>query len=90
MDSLHAIGFYVSAGLSVTGGLLVAQRSGDLDAELVHAAPAFKALRLWSRTPIFLEMPELPGHGLIVGEKYAATPHAYPRRPGMPRKRPIA
>jgi 16S rRNA (guanine527-N7)-methyltransferase len=72
------------------GGLLVAQRSGDLDAELVHAAPAFKALHLWTRTPTYLDMPSLPGHGLVVGEKYAPTPAAYPRRPGMPRKRPLA
>jgi 16S rRNA (guanine527-N7)-methyltransferase len=72
------------------GGLLVAQRGGDLDADLLHAAPAFKALRLWSRTPIELAIPALAGHGLIVGEKYAPTPNAYPRRPGLPRKRPIA
>ena len=72
------------------GGLLVAQRSGDLDAELTQAAPAFKALRLWSRVPILLDLPGLDGHGLIVGEKYASTPEAYPRRPGMPRKRPLA
>jgi 16S rRNA (guanine527-N7)-methyltransferase len=71
------------------GGLLVAQRSGDLDADLVHAAPAFKALRMWSRTPVYLDIGGLQGHGLIIGEKYAATPEAYPRRPGMPRKRPI-
>ena len=72
------------------GGLLVAQRSGNLDAELLHAAPAFKALRLWSRTPIDLAIASLPGHGLIVGEKYAPTPETYPRRPGTPRKRPLA
>jgi 16S rRNA (guanine527-N7)-methyltransferase len=72
------------------GGLLVAQRSGKLDAELVHAAPAFKALHVWARTPIYLDVPGLEGHGLIVGEKYAPTPEAYPRRPGMPRKRPLA
>ena len=71
------------------GGLLVAQRSGDLDAELTQAAPVFKALHLWSRTPIYLDLPGLAGHGLVVGEKYAPTPEAYPRRPGMPRKRPI-
>jgi 16S rRNA (guanine527-N7)-methyltransferase len=71
------------------GGLLVAQRSGDLDTDLVHAAPAFKALHLWSRTPIYLDLPGLPGHGLVVGEKYASTPANYPRRPGMPRKRPL-
>ena len=72
------------------GGLLVAQRSGNLDADLVHAAPAFKALRLWARTPIYLDLPGLEGHGLVVGEKYAPSPEAYPRRPGMPRKRPLA
>jgi len=72
------------------GGLLVAQRSGDLDGDLLQAAPAFKALRLWSRTPLYLEIPSLPGHGLVIGEKYAPTPEAYPRRPGMPRKRPLA
>jgi len=75
----------------VPGGLLVAQRSGDLDAELVHAAPAFKALRLWSRVPIWIDLPGLEGskRGLIVGEKYASTPAVYPRRPGLPRKHPI-
>jgi 16S rRNA (guanine527-N7)-methyltransferase len=74
------------------GGLLVAQRSGDLDTELTHAAPAFKALRLWSRIPIWIDLPGLEGskRGLIVGEKYAPTPSAYPRRPGMPRKNPLA
>lgn len=74
------------------GGLLVAQRSGDLDAEVVQAAPAFKALHMWSRTPIYLDLdvPGLRGHGLVVGEKYAPTPALYPRRVGLPRKRPLA
>jgi 16S rRNA (guanine527-N7)-methyltransferase len=73
------------------GGLLVAQRSGDLDADLLAATPAFKALKLWTRTPIVLDLPGLPrGRGLIVGEKYAPTPADYPRRPGIPRKRPLA
>jgi len=72
------------------GGLLVAQRGGDLEAELLDAAPAFSALRLWSRAPILLEVPHLPrGRGLIVGEKYAPTPASYPRRPGLARKRPL-
>jgi 16S rRNA (guanine527-N7)-methyltransferase len=72
------------------GGLLVAQRSGNLDQDVLAAAPAFKALRLWSRTPIELAVAGLEGHGLIVGEKYAPTPETYPRRPGLPRKRPLA
>jgi 16S rRNA (guanine527-N7)-methyltransferase len=77
------------AAFLAPGGLLVAQRSGDLDRDLVHAAPAFKALKLWARTPIYLDLPGLTGHGLIVGEKYAPTPAEYPRRPGLPRKRPV-
>jgi len=74
------------------GGLLVAQRSGDLDTELRLAAPAYKALRLWSRVPIWIDLPGLEGgkRGLLVGEKYAPTPAIYPRRPGVPRKHPIA
>ncbi len=72
------------------GGLLVAQRSGDLDGDLLAAAPAFKALHLWARTPVYLDIAALPGHGLIVGEKYAPTPESYPRRPGLSRKRPLA
>jgi 16S rRNA (guanine527-N7)-methyltransferase len=73
------------------GGLLVAQRGGNLDADLLAAAPAFKALKLWARVPVPIELPGLPrGRGLIVGEKYAPTPAGYPRRPGMARKRPLA
>jgi 16S rRNA (guanine527-N7)-methyltransferase len=73
------------------GGLLVAQRGGDLEAELLAATPAFKALKLWTRVPIAIHLDGLSGRrGLIVGEKYTATPDAYPRRPGMPRKRPLA
>jgi 16S rRNA (guanine527-N7)-methyltransferase len=73
------------------GGLLVAQRAGDLDAELTAATPAFKALKLWTRVPIPVHLDGLGSRrGLIVAEKYTATPQTYPRRPGTPRKRPLA
>ena len=75
------------------GGLLVAQRGGNLDADLAAAAPAFKALKLWARVPMPIHVEGLSTdgrRGLIVGEKYAATPETYPRRPGMARKRPLA
>ncbi len=73
------------------GGLLVAQRAGDLDADLEAAAPAFKALKLWTRVPIPLHLDSLGSRrGLIVAEKYTDTPQTYPRRPGMPRKKPLA
>lgn len=74
-----------------SGGLLVAMRKGDLEAEIQAAAPAFKALKLWSRVPVLIEVEGLrDGRGLVVGEKYAPTPDAYPRRPGLPTKRPLS
>jgi 16S rRNA (guanine527-N7)-methyltransferase len=73
------------------GGLLVAHRAGDLEAELAAASPAFRALKMWTRIPIPIHLEGLGARrGLIVGEKYADTPQTYPRRPGMPRKRPLA
>lgn len=72
------------------GGLLVAQRGGDLDADQEAAIPAFKALKLWTRVPVPIHLDGLHGRrGLIVAEKYTITPQTYPRRPGVPRKRPI-
>jgi 16S rRNA (guanine527-N7)-methyltransferase len=79
----------LAAPFLAPGGLLVAQRSGELDTEVLNAAPAFKALHVWARTPINLHVPGLHGHGLVVAEKYAPTPDAYPRRAGMARKRPL-
>jgi 16S rRNA (guanine527-N7)-methyltransferase len=72
------------------GGLLVAQRGGNLESELVAATRAFSALKLWARVPVPIHLDGLEGRrGLIVGEKYAATPSTYPRRAGTPRKRPL-
>jgi 16S rRNA (guanine527-N7)-methyltransferase len=72
------------------GGLLVAQRRGNLDAELLAAAHAFSALKMWPKVPEVLHVPGLAdGRGLVVGQKYAHTPSAYPRRPGLPRHKPL-
>lgn len=73
------------------GGLLVAQRRGNLEAELSRAAPAFSALKLWARAPLPLQLPGLEdGRGLIVGEKHGPTPSRFPRRAGMAKKDPLA
>ena len=73
------------------GGLLVAPRRGDLNAEILAAAPAFKALKVWSRVPIPVSLPGLQdGRGLVVGEKYAPTPETFPRRPGVAKRRPLS
>lgn len=72
------------------GGYLVSQRRGDLEAETLAAAPAFKALKLWAQAPRVIDLPGLAdGRGLVVAEKYASTPARYPRRPGIPAKRPL-
>jgi 16S rRNA (guanine527-N7)-methyltransferase len=72
------------------GGLLVAQRRGDLDAELLAAAHAFSALKMWPKIPELLHLPGLDdGRGLVVAQKYAHTPISYPRRPGLPRHKPL-
>lgn len=73
------------------GGLLVALRRGDLEAEVAAAAPAYKSLKLWARLPIPVHLPGLQdGRGLVVAEKYAATPQTYPRRPGLAARHPLA
>lgn len=72
------------------GGLLVAQRRGDLEAELRAASAAFQALKVAPRAPVPIALPGLAdGRGLVVGEKYDFTPERYPRRAGIPNKRPI-
>ena len=72
------------------GGMLVAQRRGDLDAEMLAAAPAFTALQLWAQAPVTIDLaPLADGRGLVVAEKHGPTPEKYPRRPGIPAKEPI-
>jgi 16S rRNA (guanine527-N7)-methyltransferase len=72
------------------GGIMVAMKKGDIASELLEASRAVDILggRLREVREITLE--ELGGERkLVVIEKTSATPHKYPRRPGMPTKRPI-
>ena len=73
-----------------TGGVFIAQKKGDIDAEVEEAARAIKLLggRLREVKPVDLK--ELAGgRRLVIIDKVSPTPQAYPRRPGMPKKRPI-
>lgn len=73
------------------GGLLVAQRRGDLAAEIAAAAFACQTLGGGPARIVLVTLPALAdGRALVVVEKAAATPAAYPRRPGVPAKRPLA
>ncbi|MDE2968488.1 MAG: class I SAM-dependent methyltransferase, partial [Chloroflexota bacterium] len=72
------------------GGALVAHKSADVGAELGSAAEAMRTLG--GATPV-VHTVSAPGlddrRTLVVVEKVAETPDKYPRRAGMPAKRPI-
>jgi 16S rRNA (guanine527-N7)-methyltransferase len=73
------------------GGLLIAPRRGDLAAEIAAAAYACETLGGAPPTIVPITLPTLDdGRALVVVEKAAATPPAYPRRPGLPAKHPLA
>ncbi|MBX3049681.1 MAG: 16S rRNA (guanine(527)-N(7))-methyltransferase RsmG [Anaerolineales bacterium] len=72
------------------GGRMLAQKGREAAAEL---SAAQEAIRLLGGGPAQLLPAEVPGldeeRWLIVVEKVAETPAKYPRRPGMPSKRPL-
>ena len=73
-----------------TGGLVVAQKKGDVTAEMEQAE---EAVRLLGGGPLDARWVRLRGlpdeRALVSALKVAPTPDRYPRRPGMPRKRPL-
>lgn len=72
------------------GGRLIAQKKGDIAAEV---AGAEKAIKLMGGTPPQLKKVELEAlpdeRYLIIVDKIEDTPEKYPRRAGIPAKRPI-
>lgn len=76
--------------LLCVGGRFVAQKGTDPHDEVRDAAAAMATLGGYHVDTIPYRLPGLdePLH-LVVLEKLAATPDAYPRRPGMPEKRPL-
>lgn len=73
-----------------TGGKTVAHKHGGLDEELKSAARALETLggRLVSEVPV--QVTGLTDNRvLVVVEKMTATPEMYPRRTGVPAKRPL-
>lgn len=72
------------------GGLFVAQKGPEGDAEAKVAEAAIAILGGSLRHIVHLELPPLAEpRSLVVIEKTASTPERYPRRPGIPSKRPI-
>lgn len=70
-------------------GFVLAMKAGDLTDERAEGARAATALggALGAITPV--SIPGLEGHVLIRIEKTGDTPDKYPRRPGIPTKRPL-
>ena len=72
------------------GGWLVAQKGEAGAAEAWSAEAAIKLLGGELRRVVPVELPGLPeDRSLVVVEKVGPTPEKYPRRAGMPGKRPL-
>jgi 16S rRNA (guanine527-N7)-methyltransferase len=72
------------------GGVFVAQKGTEVDEEVEAAQPAMTLLggRLQESQVVSLPGLRDPRH-LVIVEKVASTPGRYPRRPGIPTKRPL-
>jgi 16S rRNA (guanine527-N7)-methyltransferase len=71
------------------GGSVVAQKKGDIGEELERSSTALQELGGRISQVKTLDPDTLPGRVLVVVVKTASTPAVYPRRPGIPQKRPI-
>ena len=72
------------------GGHMLAQKGEGAAAEVVAAAHALAELGGGGATFTTVQLPETEeGHVLVVVDKIRPTPIRYPRRPGIPAKRPL-
>jgi len=72
------------------GGSFIAQKKGAIGAELSSAERAISLLGGSLREKKAVEMEELgDSRLLVIIDKVAPTPPHYPRRPGIPAKRPL-
>lgn len=72
------------------GGRFVAQKKGDIEQEVKQSYKAIVVMGGRLREIKTVELEEIDGKRyLIIIDKEKSTPAEYPRRPGMPAKRPI-
>jgi len=72
------------------GGRLVAQKKGKIDREMNRAHKAIAALGGKLEQIRQIELEEFDDvRYLVVIDKISPTPSKYPRRPGIPKRRPI-
>ncbi|HEX3050291.1 MAG TPA: 16S rRNA (guanine(527)-N(7))-methyltransferase RsmG [Aggregatilineaceae bacterium] len=76
--------------LCKVGGKCVALKGENAVSEARQAEQALKILGGHVSKVVEMELPQVPEtHHLVVIQKVAATPPQYPRRTGMPTKRPL-
>jgi 16S rRNA (guanine527-N7)-methyltransferase len=72
------------------GGAFLAQKGREAETEVAKAAPALEALGGTVEASTRFELPGGAGERkIVVIRKVAPTPEAYPRRAGVPAKRPL-
>jgi len=72
------------------GGRFIAQKKGDIDSEISQASKAINTLGGNLREVKRVDLEEFDDERwLAVIDKIAPTPVRYPRRPGLPAKRPL-
>ena len=71
-------------------GSVVVHKKGDIEEEITQASRAIGTLGGKLREVKAIDLPEFPDQRRLVAiDKVSATPDKYPRRPGIPKKRPI-
>lgn len=72
------------------GGELIAYKASAADEELVAARGAIKKLGGQVQNEVAMTLPRTTEQrNIIIIDKIAATPAKYPRRPGLPNKKPL-
>ena len=72
------------------GGIFVAQKKGYIEPEISQAAKAINLLGGKQRETKKIDLEEFTDERqLIIIDKVSPTPQPYPRRPGIPAKRPL-
>ena len=71
------------------GGTFIAQKKGEVEGEIAQAARAIDILGGRLREVKKVELEELEEWALVIIDKLSATPQRYPRRAGVPSKRPL-
>ena len=72
------------------GGSFIAQKKGAINSEISRATRAISTLGGNLQEVKRIDLPEFTdGRQLVIIDKISPTPQLYPRRPGIPSKRPL-